>query len=1171
MANYDEDIVLTLGLNTDDARKSAINSAKDIQKQMNDALAGGDGSKQSTARLDKINVKLANLLEKAEQIGNTPVVSEEFKELLDMLNQYEKEMDKLQIKLAKVQSFKVANPEWDKLQQEIKDTDMFLSMVEKNARAAMEQISRSVTTDMTDRFNKGWFIEGKKLKNLEELEGPIERRTQKLFMESEAYQNLIHWIEKAQELQSKVETTPEMVFSKPELVEQTEQEIANLQARIDQTTDSIREMSEAGEDLTLGTSTEEYSEAVQKVNMSANDARVALEKYNEENSNLESTISSSLIPSLQKLALSLVRIGWREVKKSMSRIKDALRGVGNAAEDAQKNFKHLMHNFLRYVIGVRSLYFLFRKIRSAINDSFDEMAKFGGVANSVNADIVNFRNSLTSLKNAWGAAFGQALSFVLPVLNAIIGAATRAASALAGFFSLLTGKKVYMAVQSGQGAVGGSAKKATKALKDEEDQAKKTKDRLADFDDLDVLGKDDDDTMLDGLGDDLDDLGGGGGGGAETAFEEIPIADWIKELWEKILKAWQEGEDAMYDLFYEFGRKLGDALLDALTNLNGKWPAIQGAARKIAAAIAGFINGFFETQGLANEIGTAIAEMLNTAIYFAQTLIHRLHFDSIGKFIGDGIREALLGINWNALADVLATGINKIFDFIRGFDVAMEFADGWTQFGTKVRDAIYKAIEDIKWVENGQILGNAIKNLIDALSQFLNQDTVNRLADAIAEFLEQLPWSDIVKFALELFTFELRLQFGIVRNLWNDLVSDTWDEMDTDPFRRGARNGGAAYRDELELQKDQNRESAVSSFLDPITEAIQQSELAGAAELPEKFKGKVSENKGVMYDSGKELVDETSRPFAEADTLPETTAFAQNLQTNLETSLANTPMDESSRIIIQALSDALQAGSEDIMIVVQTVLDSIKELIFLNLDTMREEITAKLTEDFTLLMTTWWETQLLPWFSPDKWSAELLDPLHAYFETRWTTFLTWWDTKTKDWWEKHVKVWFEQKKWQEQFENIQKAAEEVFPKIEECITTNIETARDNVIEACNAMKEAIASVMEAISELNEAIAGIGSGVNFSFSASVPHLASGAVIPPNNKFLAVLGDQTRGTNIEAPLDTIVDAFRSVVGNMEVQNSGYAEMELDGEVFARLITPYVVSELNRQGYNVNVLEG
>lgn len=36
---------------------------------------------------------------------------------------------------------------------------------------------------------------------------------------------------------------------------------------------------------------------------------------------------------------------------------------------------------------------------------------------------------------------------------------------------------------------------------------------------------------------------------------------------------------------------------------------------------------------------------------------------------------------------------------------------------------------------------------------------------------------------------------------------------------------------------------------------------------------------------------------------------------------------------------------------------------------------------------------------------------------------------------------------------------------------------------------------------------------------IPHLAEGAVIPPNAPFMAVLGDQRHGTNVEAPLSTI----------------------------------------------------
>lgn len=50
---------------------------------------------------------------------------------------------------------------------------------------------------------------------------------------------------------------------------------------------------------------------------------------------------------------------------------------------------------------------------------------------------------------------------------------------------------------------------------------------------------------------------------------------------------------------------------------------------------------------------------------------------------------------------------------------------------------------------------------------------------------------------------------------------------------------------------------------------------------------------------------------------------------------------------------------------------------------------------------------------------------------------------------------------------------------------------------------------------------------------IPRLAQGAVIPPNREFLAVLGDQKQGTNIEAPLSTIQDAVASVIG---AQNEG-----------------------------------
>jgi hypothetical protein len=61
-------------------------------------------------------------------------------------------------------------------------------------------------------------------------------------------------------------------------------------------------------------------------------------------------------------------------------------------------------------------------------------------------------------------------------------------------------------------------------------------------------------------------------------------------------------------------------------------------------------------------------------------------------------------------------------------------------------------------------------------------------------------------------------------------------------------------------------------------------------------------------------------------------------------------------------------------------------------------------------------------------------------------------------------------------------------------------------------------------------------VNFA-DVKIPRLARGAVIPPNREFLAVLGDQTRGTNIEAPLSTIEEAVSIVMGE---QNQALIEV-------------------------------
>ncbi len=74
----------------------------------------------------------------------------------------------------------------------------------------------------------------------------------------------------------------------------------------------------------------------------------------------------------------------------------------------------------------------------------------------------------------------------------------------------------------------------------------------------------------------------------------------------------------------------------------------------------------------------------------------------------------------------------------------------------------------------------------------------------------------------------------------------------------------------------------------------------------------------------------------------------------------------------------------------------------------------------------------------------------------------------------------------------------------------------------------------------------------NFSAQyLPRLANGAVIPPNQQFAAILGDQRGGVNIEAPLKTIEQAVRNVMGEAGFGGDINITVEsiLDGKVVAR----------------------
>ena len=109
-------------------------------------------------------------------------------------------------------------------------------------------------------------------------------------------------------------------------------------------------------------------------------------------------------------------------------------------------------------------------------------------------------------------------------------------------------------------------------------------------------------------------------------------------------------------------------------------------------------------------------------------------------------------------------------------------------------------------------------------------------------------------------------------------------------------------------------------------------------------------------------------------------------------------------------------------------------------------------------------------------------------------------------------------------------------------TGDWEHAWEGIKDIFKGIFNTLASIIEgfvnsAIDAINGLIGGVNKiSSNIGITAiptipefNIPMLATGAVIPPNAPFMAVLGDQRHGTNIEAPLDTIKQAVREVVGN------------------------------------------
>lgn len=175
---------------------------------------------------------------------------------------------------------------------------------------------------------------------------------------------------------------------------------------------------------------------------------------------------------------------------------------------------------------------------------------------------------------------------------------------------------------------------------------------------------------------------------------------------------------------------------------------------------------------------------------------------------------------------------------------------------------------------------------------------------------------------------------------------------------------------------------------------------------------------------------------------------------------------------------------------------------------------------------------------------EVAGAVWSWIKDKTRSFVDGIKSKLSDLAEKIVSIWNGIKSSaKEKWNAIWSTIKEVVKKIVGGIVDKFKSARDKVVDVFEGIKNKVKEIFNkvigivngAIGTVNGAISGIESAFSFGpwkvptpfgsktigFSASfprvptIPYLAKGAVIPPRSEFLAVLGDQKQGNNIETP--------------------------------------------------------
>lgn len=199
------------------------------------------------------------------------------------------------------------------------------------------------------------------------------------------------------------------------------------------------------------------------------------------------------------------------------------------------------------------------------------------------------------------------------------------------------------------------------------------------------------------------------------------VIDWVKKLRDEIKAALDTGE------WYNVGKVFAEGINEGVNFLLSKLPEIRDKLFEIARNFGEFLNGVIENVNWGN-ITNLFGQALITGLNTLNTLLTTIHWDSVGKALGD----AILSYPWSQLATTLITLLST------------------------VANTFFTTILNMPWGEIANSLGNAIATFLSGLGEIIGNIPWYEVGQKLREAIENIPWGDIwdsiVKIAKESFT-----------------------------------------------------------------------------------------------------------------------------------------------------------------------------------------------------------------------------------------------------------------------------------------------------------------------------------------------------------------------------------------------------------------------------------